>query len=61
MERDKNGLLRLTIGRVAADDAGTYKCRAYNEHGEDVCQAELIYDCMYTTIFENNICNKLYV
>lgn len=38
------GLLRLTINNVTAEDIGNYACRIYNQHGDDICNAELIYE-----------------
>lgn len=38
------GLLRLTIHNVTPADVGKYTCRIYNPHGEDACDAELVYD-----------------
>lgn len=41
---EPNGLLRLTIHNVTQADVGKYTCRIFNPHGEDSCQAELIYE-----------------
>lgn len=48
-EKESNGLLRLTIKNVTEADVGRYSCRIYNPYGEEVCNAELLYDgkCMY--------------
>ena len=45
MEADKNGLLRLTVRDVDEADVGKYSCRVYNSHGEDNCNAELLFEC----------------
>lgn len=42
---EPNGLLRLTIKNVTEDDVGRYSCRIFNPYGEDICHAELFYDC----------------
>lgn len=42
------GLLRLTVNNCTQADVGKYTCRIYNTHGEDVCNAELVYDSMYS-------------
>ncbi|XP_061385571.1 obscurin isoform X3 [Danaus plexippus] len=44
IEQESTGLLRLTISGVGPDDAGVYRCRISNPHGQDECQANLIYD-----------------
>lgn len=41
------GLLRLTILNSTQADVGKYTCRIYNTHGEDTCNAELVYDSKY--------------
>lgn len=41
------GLLRLTINNCTQADVGKYTCRIYNTHGEDVCNAELVFDSEY--------------
>ncbi|KRF85677.1 uncharacterized protein Dvir_GJ19688, isoform B [Drosophila virilis] len=43
-EKESNGLLRLTIKNVTEADVGRYSCRIYNPYGEEVCNAELLYD-----------------
>lgn len=43
---EPNGLLRLTITDVNPGDLGKYSCRVFNPHGEDICHAELSFDCM---------------
>ena len=44
MEKDGAGLLRLTIAGVDQDDVGKYSCKIFNEHGEDICHAQLRFD-----------------
>lgn len=44
IESEKNGLLRLVIHDIRDSDAGKYTCKAKNKHGEDSCNAELIYE-----------------
>ncbi|XP_054277501.1 obscurin-like isoform X3 [Macrosteles quadrilineatus] len=47
MEREGTGLLRLSIiGVDPALDVGQYKCRIYNPHGEETCDAHMIYDSL---------------
>lgn len=45
MDREGSGLLRLSILGVDAADVGRYSCRVFNPYGEDICEAELRYDC----------------
>lgn len=45
MDREGNGLLRLTISGVDIGDVGKYRLRIFNPHGEDSCESELIYEC----------------
>ncbi|VEN40604.1 unnamed protein product [Callosobruchus maculatus] len=44
MDKDTNGLLRLTISGVDEDDLGKYSCKISNEHGSDICHATLKFD-----------------
>lgn len=46
------GLLRLTIINCTPADVGKYLCRIFNPHGEDSCDAELLYDskCLRTQL-----------
>lgn len=44
LDKEANGLLRLTIKNVSEADVGRYSCRIYNPYGDDVCNAELLYD-----------------
>ncbi|CAH1967604.1 unnamed protein product [Acanthoscelides obtectus] len=44
MDKDSNGLLRLTISGVDEDDLGKYSCKISNEHGSDICHATLKFD-----------------
>ncbi|KAF5286087.1 hypothetical protein FQA39_LY16433 [Lamprigera yunnana] len=44
MEVDKAGLLRLTIEGIKEDNLGRYSCKITNEHGSDVCHANLQLD-----------------
>ncbi|CAH0724488.1 unnamed protein product, partial [Brenthis ino] len=46
IEQETTGLLRLTIASVSPEDVGTYRCRIYNPHGEDSCEAKLVYDTL---------------
>ncbi|XP_022920655.2 obscurin isoform X3 [Onthophagus taurus] len=43
---ETSGLLRLTIAGVDQDDLGKYSCKIFNEHGEDICHAQLRFDEM---------------
>lgn len=47
MESERNGLLRLIIDRVHDGDTGKYSCKIINAHGQDICHAELTYDCKF--------------
>lgn len=43
---DQEGsLLRLTIANVDELDAGKYVLKISNPHGEDSCNAEMVYEC----------------
>ncbi|XP_060519331.1 obscurin isoform X9 [Cylas formicarius] len=44
MEKDTAGLLRLSILGVDEDDLGKYSCKISNEHGSDICHANLKFD-----------------
>ncbi|XP_050295068.1 obscurin-like isoform X13 [Anthonomus grandis grandis] len=44
MDKDTNGLLRLSILGVDQDDLGKYSCKIVNEHGSDICHATLKFD-----------------
>ncbi|XP_066587325.1 obscurin isoform X2 [Prorops nasuta] len=47
IQMDQEGsLLRLTIRNVDDLDAGTYRLRIFNPHGEDSCSADLIYESL---------------
>lgn len=52
---EPNGLLRLTISDITPDDVGKYTCRIFNQHGDDSCHADLVYDS------ETIICAQLCV
>lgn len=45
MEKDLAGLLRLTIANVDEADLGKYSCKISNEYGNDICHANLTFDC----------------
>lgn len=45
MEKDRSGLLRLTIEGIDTPDVGKYTCRIFNEHGCEECHANLTFDC----------------
>lgn len=45
MDREGSGLLRLSIAGVDELDVGKYSLRIFNPHGEDICHAEMTYDC----------------
>lgn len=47
MEKDRAGLLRLTISGLDHDDIGKYSCKIFNEHGSDICHANLNFDGNY--------------
>lgn len=49
LDKEPNGLLRLTIKNVTEADVGRYSCRIYNPYGDDVCNAELLYDGKHNT------------
>lgn len=46
MEKEGNGLLRLTIKFVEETDVGQYSLRVFNRNGEATCSAELSYDTL---------------
>lgn len=52
MDREGSGLLRLSILGVDPADVGKYSCRIFNPHGEDICHAELSYDCKFCFIIK---------
>lgn len=46
MEREGNGLLRLSIKYVDEVDVGQYSLRIFNRAGEATCSGELVYDTL---------------
>ncbi|XP_050698180.1 obscurin-like isoform X5 [Eriocheir sinensis] len=42
VEKDNDGLIRLSIRHVTAEDAGVYQLKAWNEYGEAACSGKLI-------------------
>lgn len=49
MERESTGLLRLTIiGVDPTLDVGLYRCRIYNDHGEEFCEGHMVYDSKFS-------------
>ncbi|XP_042877694.1 obscurin-like isoform X2 [Penaeus japonicus] len=42
MERDPEGLIRLTIKRITPEDAGQYTLKVWNDFGEAICHGKLI-------------------
>ncbi|XP_069178633.1 LOW QUALITY PROTEIN: muscle M-line assembly protein unc-89 [Procambarus clarkii] len=42
IEKDPEGLIRLSIRHVTSEDSGVYSLKAWNEHGEASCQGKLI-------------------
>lgn len=40
----EGSLLRLSIYNVDECDAGVYKLRIFNPHGEDTCKADMMYE-----------------
>ncbi len=46
---EPNGLLRLTISDITPEDVGKYSCRIFNQHGDDTCYADLVYDSKTVT------------
>nr|XP_027226590.1 obscurin-like [Penaeus vannamei] len=42
MERDPEGLIRLTIKRITPEDAGQYTLKVWNDYGEASCHGKLI-------------------
>ena len=46
MEKEGNGLLRLTIKFVEEADVGEYSLRVFNRSGEATCSAELSFDTL---------------
>lgn len=47
MEVDKAGLLRMSILGIGDDDLGRYSCKISNEHGSDICHANLRFDGIF--------------
>jgi hypothetical protein len=48
MEREETGLLRLIISHIDPSvDCAVYKLHIFNIHGEDECEASLIFDSNY--------------
>ncbi|KAK8750916.1 hypothetical protein OTU49_015055 [Cherax quadricarinatus] len=50
IERDSEGLIRLSIRYVNTEDAGVYMLKAWNEHGEASCQGKLICETLTSRI-----------
>ncbi|KAK7082961.1 hypothetical protein SK128_020955 [Halocaridina rubra] len=48
IERDHEGLIRLTIKHISPEDAGVYQLKVWNEHGEASCQGKLICETLMT-------------
>ncbi|XP_046661140.1 obscurin isoform X2 [Homalodisca vitripennis] len=47
IEREGTGLLRLSIiGVDPTLDVGQYRCRIFNPHGEESCEAHMVYDSL---------------
>ncbi|XP_075169287.1 obscurin isoform X4 [Haematobia irritans] len=44
IETEGNGLMRLCIKNADESDVGRYSCRVFNPHGDDQCEAELMFD-----------------
>merc|ERR1719462_70908 len=42
--QERTGLIRLSMAYVEESDIGNYKLRVWNKHGEQTCEAKLIYD-----------------
>jgi serine/threonine protein kinase len=42
--KERTGLIRLSMAYVEESDIGTYRLRVWNKHGEESCEARLIYD-----------------
>ena len=53
LDKESNGLLRLTMKNVSEADVGRYTCRIYNPYGDDSCTAELFFDGKFRTSIEN--------
>ena len=50
MEYEANGLMRLSIKDVDETDVGRYSCRVFNPHGEEQCEAELLFDSKHVIV-----------
>lgn len=48
IETEANGLMRLCIKDADETDVGRYSCRIFNPHGDDECEAELLFDSKYS-------------
>ncbi|XP_073813115.1 obscurin isoform X2 [Musca autumnalis] len=44
IETEGNGLMRLCIKNADESDVGRYTCRVFNPHGDEQCEAELLFD-----------------
>ena len=44
IQRERSGLIRLSMAYVEESDIGTYGLRVWNQHGEAHCEARLLYD-----------------
>lgn len=51
METDKAGLLRLAISNVEEADLGKYSCRISNPNGSATCDANLTFDCKFSSAY----------
>uniref|UniRef100_A0A1I8Q6N2 Obscurin n=1 Tax=Stomoxys calcitrans TaxID=35570 RepID=A0A1I8Q6N2_STOCA len=45
-DTEGSGLLRLCIKNADEGDVGRYSCRIFNPHGEEQCEAELVFDTL---------------
>jgi len=42
--QERSGLIRLSLAYVEESDIGVYRLRVFNKHGEESCEARLVYD-----------------
>lgn len=59
IETESNGLMRLCIKNADEADVGRYTCRVFNPHGDEQCEAELLFDSKFG--LGSNVRNVSYI